>query len=330
MRFLVRVLFIYFVALYVHVPDVKGASVPSVTISWDAVTQDTSGNTETEPIWYWVFGATWPDFLPGSANFIASTLANSYQYFDSRLSDSSVQFYYVVYAVDLWGNRSRVSARVGTSSYVVANIQVFLEGCFHRATRNMTASLSAKKVLPLSSPYSALAPRTVTSIPNDIIDWVLVELRQNPAGPAIARRSFFLRMDGFITEPDGITTQIGIPHADSGRYYLVIRHRNHITVMSRDTVSLDTSRTVLYDFGTDTTRYYGSHACVNIQGSGIWGLWAGDVNGSGIIDQTDDVSVWNDRNKSGYRNTDCDLDAIVNARDRSVVYNNRNKRSAVP
>lgn len=330
MRFLVHIFLINIFSSCAFLSDAAGAPIPFVTISWDVVTQDTSGNAETDLIWYWIFGETFPDFTPSSTNFITSTLNTSYQHYDIRHGDASVHFYYVVYAVDLWGNRSEMSARVGTSSYVTANIKVFLEGAFQRTTRNMKVTLRGKNVLPLVSPYSALAPRNVTSIPKDIVDWTLVELRQNPSGPAIARQSFFLRKDGYVTESDGLTTQIGIPHTDSGSYYLVIRHRNHLTVMSRNTVALDTSSAVLYDFSPDTTRYYGSHACVNIQASGTWGLFAGDVNGSGVIDQTDMALNWNDRNKSGYFSADCNMDAIVNARDRSVVYNNRNKRTAVP
>lgn len=330
MRLFIRILFVYIVFTRVYILDGVCDPVPSVTISWDAVTQDTSGNAETDIIWYWVFAETFPDFTPGSANFIAVTLESGYQHFDIRHSDASVHFYYVVYAVDLWGNHSRMSARVGTSPYVIANIKVFLEGAFHRATRDMAVTLRMKNAVPLSSPYSALAPRTVTSIPADIVDWALLELRQDPSGPAIARQSYFLRKDGLLTEPDGITTQIGIPLADPGGYFLVIQHRNHLTVMSRDTVALDTASAVLYDFSTDTTRYYGSHGCVNIQGSGTWGMWSGDTNGSRVIDQTDATAVWNDRNKTGYRNTDCNLDVMVNARDRSVVINNRNKSSTVP
>ena len=100
--------------------------------------------------------------------------------------------------------------------------------------------------------------------------------------------------------------------------------------MSADTVALDSSRAPTYDFSQDSTRFYGVDGCVDMRGSGLWGLWAGDADGSGAVDGSDDDAVWSGRNTIGYLNTDCELNGIVNARDRSLAYNNHGRATAVP
>ena len=63
---------------------------------------------------------------------------------------------------------------------------------------------------------------------------------------------------------------------------------------------------------------------------GTTALYAGDAYGDGSIDAADRSATWNDRNQTGYLDSDVDLDCGVTASDRSITWNNRNKSSEIP
>ncbi|MBN2001487.1 hypothetical protein JW935_28345 [candidate division KSB1 bacterium] len=302
---------------------------PSLTIEWDEVTLDTLDNPETEPLWYWIYCSTWPQFTPGEDNFLAVTAETSYEHFDARHADPSVNFFYYVIAVDLWGNRSAPSDLGGNYNFILASIKTQLQGPFLSAEAGMRKDLAQKGVVPLVAPYP-LAARVAVSVPDSVVDWILLELKTTPQGAAVAQQSFFIKPDGRISEPDGRTTEIAFYNIPVGNYYVTVRHRNHIGAMSAIPVTLYTSDPVLYDFTAAESNYYGTGGCVNINGSGIWGLWAGDTDQTGTVDEADGGVVWNLRNNTGYLNGDTDMNGVVNARDRNLVYGNRGKTSGTP
>ena len=100
--------------------------------------------------------------------------------------------------------------------------------------------------IPLTSPYSE-NPRKISSVPANIVDWVLVELRETINGSAISSKSFLLRNDGKIVEDDGITENLSL-NAPQGLYYIVIKHRNHISIMSSTALELNNTSSTLHDF----------------------------------------------------------------------------------
>ncbi len=66
----------------------------------------------------------------------------------------------------------------------------------------------------------------------DTIDWVLLELRSetNPS-EIIQSRSVFVLLDGKIVDING--DDLVLFEAPEGKYYIVIKHRNHLSVMSK-------------------------------------------------------------------------------------------------
>jgi hypothetical protein len=83
---------------------------------------------------------------------------------------------------------------------------------------------------------------------------------------------------------------------------------------------------IFYDFTNSLSKYYGTDA--KALETGKYGMYAGDVDDSGTIDEIDSIKIW--KNKTGYSNSDIDLSGVVNAVDRSLCFNNRNKHSNVP
>ena len=115
------------------------------------------------------------------------------------------------------------------TAYVNAQVKVWLQGPYHNGS--MESGLSEYGTMPLDSPYGDLS---VASLPANVTDWVLVQLRSGPAGPVVSQRSFFIRNDGMVVDTDGLTTCLRLGGTPDGNYYIAVFHRNHLAVMSSD------------------------------------------------------------------------------------------------
>ncbi len=115
---------------------------------------------------------------------------------------------------------------------IYVSVKVMLEGPYN--TPEMNASLT----LPIASPYNS---ETVTSIPNiignEVVDWVLVELRdENNSSSVLESRSAFVLQDGSVVDLDGVSpVHFTSP---SGNYFVSVKHRNHLAVMSESAIGL--------------------------------------------------------------------------------------------
>jgi hypothetical protein len=205
-------------------------------------------------------------------------------------------------------------------SYVYTRIRVWLGGPYQTGG-SMTTALKTGGSIPLTSPYAD--GRTVTSVPTGVTDWVSVELRSSASGPSVAQRSFFLRSDGNIADTDGTTTNLQIPGVTAGSYYLVVRHRNHLAVMSASALPLTAACLQVYDFTTGSGQYYGSNGSKQLETT-AWGMWAGDVNQDRNVTTTDYTAWYNSARlgESGYRATDINMDGVLNTSDYTIWYNN--------
>lgn len=123
-----------------------------------------------------------------------------------------------------------VSIPVGTSNIALSEgigvgATILLEG-----PHTTGVAMSNGLTLPTASPYTSEAPRTGV-VPTNAVDWVLVELRTDtPANTSVGYRSAFVDINGQLLSDDG-SIGIGFP-AIPGNYRLVIKHRNHLSVMS--------------------------------------------------------------------------------------------------
>ena len=148
---------------------------------------------------------------------------------------------------------------LGYKAKVLVQVKIFLEGPYNSTNDEMTTTLGSD--IPLTSPYSE-DPRTVTSIPADVTDWILVQLRTTDTGSAIASKSAFLKKDGKIIADDG-TDHIEMD-AQADDYYIVIKHRNHLAVMSANKVTLSRNTSSLYDFTSGSGQFYGTDGAKQI------------------------------------------------------------------
>ena len=216
-----------------------------------------------------------------------------------------------------------------------ANVKVYLEGSY-AGSGTMTTSLNSLGLIPFHHPYNDTlgiwnytGSERVYNMPADIVDWVLVELRTGTAAnTTVGRRAAFLKSDGTIVDLDGIS-QVKFKGIVPGSYYIVIRHRNHLPIMSANSVSLDSTNSILYDFSVAQTQAYGTEPMKDL-GGGVFGMYSGDINNSGIITAAD-KSVVNSMNLStGYYNADTNFSGIVTAADKTNINSNNLKQEFVP
>jgi hypothetical protein len=177
-----------------------------------------------------------------------------------------------------------------TTPFVAVSPRVMLEGPYSTGTGLMGDALRGSGLLPTLEPYTALgyvhagggggetttAPVLAVTGNNAPVDWVVVELRD--AGDpmvVLATTSALLQRDGDVVAADGSSAVHFPPSA--GDFYVAVRHRNHLGVMTESSVALN-AIPALVDFTSVATNTFGIEARKTINGTfPTQALWAGDV-----------------------------------------------------
>ena len=186
-----------------------------------------------------------------------------------------------------------------TSPTVQLAIKVILDGPYNSATGLMNDALRTHPDFPITEPYTTIGYLHVggggETIPsssvlnvtgnNAIVDWVVVELRAaTNSATRVATKSALLQRDGDVVSVDG-NSPVQFTQA-SGNYYVAVRHRNHLGVMTALSLPLSNTPTAV-DFSNPGTLVYGTEARRSTGGTfPAQALWAGDVNFNGLIKYT--------------------------------------------
>ncbi len=167
----------------------------------------------------------------------------------------------------------------------------FLEGPWNSGAQLMNDNLRAANLIPLTEPYTALGyaqagggggETTVPSMLLDnaggaIVDWVRAELRSATApGTLLAVRHALLNRSGYLVDPvtgDDFIQFDALP----GNYHIVVRHRNHLGVMTATPIALNAAAAEI-DFTLPSTPTFGTNARKSI--GPVQVLWSGDVTGN--------------------------------------------------
>ena len=211
-------------------------------------------------------------------------------------------------------------------------VRTQLQGCWDPTTALMRNDLRTAGLVPTTEPYTSMgyahvggggetagAPVLALTGKNEVVDWVVVELR-NKLNPSVlvATRSALLQRDGDVVGPDGYARLLFNVPAD--QYYVAVRHRNHLGVMSAvplvfgaDPVGLDLTLATQATFGTEARA-----PLVN----GKRAQWSGNVNADDALRYTGQN---NDRDPilqaiggttptatvGGYLSADVNMDGLV-------------------
>lgn len=228
----------------------------------------------------------------------------------------------------------------GSSIIFALNARVFLEGPYRNGSmaRDLRDSNIIPKTPPSIYPYNLDPNRAfiqVAEIPANVIDWVVVEFRSEQTGGQKVFRTCFINNAGQLVGLDG-KSSVALPNLKSGSFYIAIRHRTHLAVMTSEPREIN-PKTIqnIVDFTKGQGVLGGANALKPIgrddTGSLVFGMPGGDIDGNGKVDEEDYRLAWEARNKGEeYLNADTDMNGQVTTKDGNVSWNNRGKETVVP
>lgn len=216
-------------------------------------------------------------------------------------------------------------------------VSVLLEGPFNGS--GMTLYLG--DLIPLTQPYNVAlwnynGTESVVSIPANVVDWVLIELRDAPLAVAatgatmVDRQAAFLLTDGSVVGMDG-SSNLTFPNSITQQLYVVIWHRNHLGIMSANALT-PSGGVYTYDFTTGSETVYGGSNGYKQLATGVWGMVSGDGDRDGVVGSDDKSGLWeSEAGTEGYIYSDYNLDQQSNNIDKDDYWvPNIGKGSQVP
>ncbi len=169
-----------------------------------------------------------------------------------------------------------------------------LQGPFSASNNLMRDDLRAAGMIPTLEPFTAsgfthvgggggetITPSLLSGTGmNAVVDWVLIELRnKNTPANIVATRSALIQRDGDVVGTNGSTRiMFNVPNDN---YYVALRHRNHLGIMTASSQVLNASPTSI-DLSNPGTLVYGSGSRVALSAV-RHGMWCGNVQRDGQI-----------------------------------------------
>ncbi len=327
----------------VRVNGLTGATIPQiadcVNMTWN-VTESTAGGSNLAVTPYWsagIEGASFNRAQAGVGHYTAgawnpqpSVAANGTNpYWITRTGITSLSPFAV----------GDLQSPMAIPVHITLDVTAFLEGPFVGPT--MTPSLNSAGYIPLAQPYN-VAPwnyagsESVAAMPNaNVVDWVLVELRDATSAPnatgatVIARQAAFVLNNGTVVGLDG-SSDLLFANSVTNQLFVVVWHRNHLGVMSANPLA-NVGGIYSYNFSTGAGQAYGGDAHKLLAG-GIYGMYGGDGNGNKTVNMTDKTAVWNPQaGTKGYKSGDFNMNSHVNNPDKNnILVPNNGKTSKVP
>ncbi len=265
------------------------------------------------------------DTVTGSWNLSTSGLGNGQHYLYVRVTDEDGS----------WSISQRDTFYLSDG----LQLKVFLEGPF--SGTEMNTSLNPSEI-PQNQPYNTepwnyAGEESITDLTDpDIVDWVLVELRESTGDAStatgdsiVSRQAAFLTKDGSIKAFDG-NVHLPVKSEITDNLYSVILHRNHLGVMSADPL-VKTGSLFSYDFSDASEKAFGGINGHKELVPGLWGMIAGDGDANGQVGNADKNDIWFiQQGNLGYLHGDFNMDSDVNNMDKVKWNENAGKAGKVP
>ncbi len=218
------------------------------------------------------------------------------------------------------------------------DVLVYLEGPYE--VGSMNTILKDGGQIPINQPYNVspwfyTGTESVATIPDNVVDWVLVDLRDaTSAATAIPASSVemqaaFIINNGSVVGLNG-SSVLQFTASINDDPYVVVWHRNHLGVLSA-TSPIETGGVYTYDFSTALSKAYEAGLGYKLIDSGVYGMAGGDANGDGVIDAADKLLWTGQAGTKGYKTSDFDMNTQVNNIDKNdLMIENQDLSSQVP
>jgi hypothetical protein len=150
--------------------------------------------------------------------------------------------------------------------------------------------------------------------PGSTADKITVELRD-----ATTHSMVYSNADVNLTTSG--QAEVSVPGSNYHSYYIAVKHRNSIETWSASPVSFS-GNSINFDFSADATYAYGNN--LKQLATGVYGIYAGDVNQDGVVDENDITTVASGAAgyTKGYILADVNGDGVVDALDLIMADNN--------
>lgn len=246
-----------------------------------------------------------------------------------HLGLSTAGTYTVTYTAPGLGCQQTAAITITDNCQVRLFTKAFLQGAYTSGSL-MNTTLNNLDLLPLTQPYAA-APwnysgtegyATAANMPPGMVDWVLLELRSVQTKTVVARKAAILHSDGWVTDVGG-NSSTGVLFdgiIPNSHYFVVLRHRNHLSVMSAAPVALPNQGNT-YDFTLSVSKAFGNNQMV--QTGSKTALYLGDANADGVITRTD-YNAYRQQllQLNAYKNADVNMDGDVTIADFTALQPN--------
>jgi len=248
----------------------------------------------------------------------------------------------IQYTVSVNGCQSTSTAQTTVNTCVVPglnlSVKVLLEGAQNGLSPLMHTKLRQDNLIPINQPYNT-APwnyagtesvASVSAFPSNMVDWVLVELREGTPSATGAKGTTIIEMqagilleNGNIVGTDGVSDLVFNSLSLGIDYHVLIRHRNHLDIISNSTVTASTN--MVYDFTSSVATAFGGQQ-LKLMPNGLYAMYAADYTIDGVI-QITDFSEWKIQPSIlfTYFVTDGNMDGVVQTTDYDIWVPNKAK-----
>lgn len=247
------------------------------------------------------------------------------------LTSSLAGIYSIQYTSDSYGGCSQnFTITIAQDCNTLVFVKAFLQGAFNQTTGLMNTTLNTLNIIPLTQPYN-LPPynyngtesfASPSAKPANMVDWVLIELRETATKMLIARKAAVLLNDGWITDVNG-SSATGVVFNNippNTTCFVAVRHRNHLAVLSDVPVVLPNSGNT-FDFSQAVSKAYGNNQQIFSGTKAL--LYSGDADANGAV-TIGDFTKYKQQflQLSSYKEADVNMDGDVSSFDFSAMQPN--------
>ena len=169
--------------------------------------------------------------------------------------------------------------------------KIFLQAAYNTTSNEMNTHLAENNILSLTQPF-AVAPYNYLGtelldanaifLPN-VVDWILLEVRDAGGANIVAQQAAVLLKNGNVVNINGDLPSFQNLNA-SESYRLLVRHRNHLDVISANAISV-ANNVLDYDFSSNASQALLSQQTA--VSATAYALFAGDFDGNGVMNFED-------------------------------------------